>query len=118
MLHHAVLFSFPALDDAKERELYQFIDGWKGRIAAIDHLAFGRNMSDRCGDYGHCLYMQFSDRSRLRAYQTHPLHRDFETWVRAQQGQVLVCNLDESEEPRPEFCSPEVSSMCSGGDLA
>jgi hypothetical protein len=82
-LQHIVLFSFPtdlSVEDAAE--MHGQIEAWPGTIPGIRALRFGTDITGaRTRGYQFLLYTEFDDEDTLRAYQGHPVHQRFLSWV-------------------------------------
>ncbi len=104
-LQHVVLFSFAGeLDSPDEEELFDRVWEWPRRIAGIGALRLGRSInSERTQGYQYLLYMELADEDALGAYQRHPVHQDFATWVVAKGGHALAFDyhLDASTVAHP-----------------
>lgn len=85
-LQHIVLFSFEQdLDATNEAEMFRQVSSWPTSIGGIDQLRLGRSITtDRTRGYQYLLYMEVADEAALGAYQQHPVHQEFQRWVRDQ----------------------------------
>jgi hypothetical protein len=82
-LQHIVLFSFPEGPSAEQtEEIRSYIAEWPDAIPGIGALRFGPPMfDDRTRGYQFLLYMEFDSVEDMRAYQAHPVHQKFLSWV-------------------------------------
>jgi Stress responsive A/B Barrel Domain len=82
-LQHIVLFSYPTELSAEDAaEMRGQIEAWPGVIPGIKALRFGRDITgERTRGYQYLLFMEFDDEDTLRAYQGHPVHQRFLSWV-------------------------------------
>lgn len=82
-LQHVVLFSFPDdLSDEDWADMQQQVRSWPTQIGGIDKLRLGCALDDqRTRGYQYLLYMEVADADALVAYQQHPVHQRFLTWV-------------------------------------
>jgi stress responsive alpha/beta barrel protein len=82
-LQHIVLFSFPqelSADDAADMKAQ--IQAWPELIGGFGAIRFGRDLTgERTRGYQYLLYTEFDDAAALQAYQQHPTHQRFLSWV-------------------------------------
>lgn len=82
-LQHVVLFSFPDGPSAEQAaDIRAYIAEWPGVIPGIRALRFGEALfTERTNGYQFLLYMEFDSVDDMRAYQAHPVHQKFLSWV-------------------------------------
>lgn len=82
-LQHVVLFSFPdELSELDAADMRAQIMAWPETIGGFEAIRFGRDRTDeRTRGYQYLLYTEFEDDVALAAYQRHPVHQYFLSWV-------------------------------------
>jgi len=82
-LQHIVLFSFPQELSAKDAAgMKAQIQAWPQKIGGFGAIRFGRDLTgERTRGYQYLLYTEFDDDAALAAYQQHPVHQHFLSWV-------------------------------------
>lgn len=82
-LQHIVLFSFPnELSEADAADMRAQITAWPEKIGRFGAIRFGRDITEeRTRGYQYLLYTEFDSDVALKAYQTHPVHQHFLSWV-------------------------------------
>jgi hypothetical protein len=82
-LQHIVLFAFANdLDDEEAADMRAQIDSWPELIGGIDVIRFGADPAGaRTRGHQYLLYTEFADEDALHAYQQHPVHQKFLSWV-------------------------------------
>lgn len=79
---HVVLFQFPkALAPEDEAEMLRQVRAWPR-------------------GYQYCLFSEFETEERMKAYQAHPAHQVFGSWVYARDCQVLAFDYEVDEATR------------------
>ncbi len=99
-IQHAVLLGFePELDPRAEQEMCDQVRAWPDAIGGFGVLRIGRPIvTTRTRGYHYLLFMEVADAAALEAYQVHPVHQRFATWVVEHGGTVLAFDyaLDET----------------------
>jgi hypothetical protein len=99
-VQHVVLFKFPEdcgpelLDELREK-----VRAWPGVLPGIEVLRLGADFTgERTRGHQLLLYTEFGSKETLVAYQTHPHHQAFLSWVRENGGAPLAFDyvLDDS----------------------
>lgn len=92
-LRHVVLFGFkPDTTAAQVGEIEAALVGLKDKIAEIQALEWGRNVSPEGKSQGHthCFFLTFRNEADRDTYLTHPDHVAFGKLVRPHVGTVTV----------------------------
>jgi Stress responsive A/B Barrel Domain len=99
-LQHVVLFSFPTdLSAADWADMQRQVRSWPADIGGIDKIRLGPSINtERTRGYQYLLYMEVADGEALAAYQQHPVHKQFLSWVLDRKCTALAFDyyLDES----------------------
>lgn len=99
-IQHAVLLGFdPELDEADREELVDQVRAWPKAIGGFRTLRVGPPLfTARSQGYHFLLFMELADEEALEAYQVHPVHQRFASWVVDHGGTVLAFDyaLDET----------------------
>ena len=80
MLTHVVLFRFTDPADAVEAQ--QRLEALAGRIPELLSLTAGRDVVGDAAAAHLALLTTHADEKGLKAYQGHPEHQEFGTWLR------------------------------------
>jgi hypothetical protein len=91
-VQHAVLLAFdPELDGQAEQDMLGQIRSWPEAIGGFGALRVGQPISAaRTRGYHFLLFMELADEAALQAYQVHPVHQRFASWVVEHGGTVLA----------------------------
>src|SRR5437588_12184483 len=76
MVEHLVLFRWKeGADSAAINAALEALRRLKNEVPGIVELTCGENFSERAKGYHAGLYVRFTDRAALEAYQPHPAHQ-------------------------------------------
>jgi hypothetical protein len=91
-VQHVVLFRFPTeLTEDEVAEMRARIRSWPERIGGFTGLRFGPDPTgERTQGFQYLLFEEFESREALDAYQPHPVHREFTTWVADRHAETLA----------------------------
>ncbi len=89
-IQHLVLFRLPQAPGPEvEAEMRRQISTWAGQIPGLIRIRFGADSGGRAQGYQFGLLTEFVDADAMAAYQPHPLHAAFLSWVVEHKFEVL-----------------------------
>jgi Trk-type K+ transport system membrane component len=92
MLQHIVVFSFPEELSARDAaDMWSQVTAWPAAIGGMTRLRLGSDITGaRTNGYSRLLYMEFAGTDELKAYQQHPVHLAFHSWLVERRCTALV----------------------------
>jgi hypothetical protein len=76
-VEHIVLIEpKPDVSDERMQEVMEMTAGFKGGIPGVTDVKWGRNFTDRAGDYSWGLIVTLDNTDALEGYRPHPVHQD------------------------------------------
>jgi len=118
-LQHIVVLSFrEELSAGDAADMRSQVAAWPGAIGEMTRLRLGSDITGaRTNGYSHLLYMEFAGTDELKAYQQHPVHLGFQSWLIERGCVALVFDyfLDDETVLMPENGQTRVADEGSEG---
>jgi hypothetical protein len=94
-VQHMVWLKFkPGVTEQRIEEHMQALHGMMGKVPQVQHVAAGRSLSDRAGDYTHAVLVTLNSPEDLQPYEDHPEHERVAAPLK-EDAEVMVIDIED-----------------------
>ncbi len=96
MIRHVVMWKLTTTEPETKKEqmsnIKEMLEALVGKIEGLQRMEVAPNIKE--GGYDLCLYSEYTDRTALDYYSTHPLHKECQKYIHSVISERGFCDME------------------------